>query len=189
MGWKFWRNSKKSEKDQALVLLKEEVSQLTKKSNTVEEYLHRFENQLNGINQQLKNNENIIQKSLRLEYTSSQEILKNLNQVNDKIGETIDYSERYLKFEREKSNLMKEKDFILGKNIQWLDDIDLIFHKIDGKDQEYWAELLQNWQKQIIKSLEILGIYEIDIIGKTFNHEVAESVSTKKKEIIKDYLP
>lgn len=189
MGWRFWRNSKKFEKDQALVLLKKEVSQLTKKSNTVEDYLHRFEDKLDGINQQLENNENIIQKSLRLEYKSSQEILKKLNQVNDKIDETIDYSDRYINLEQEKSNLIKEKDFILERNIHWLDDIDLISDKIYGQNQEHWIQLLQSWQKQIIKSLEILRIYEIDIIGKTFNHEVAESVSTKKKEANKNYLP
>lgn len=189
MGWKFWENRKKSEKDQALVLLKEEVSQLTRRSNTVEDYLHKFENKLDGINQQLENNENVIQKLLRLEYKSSQEIIKKLNQVNDKIDETMDYSERFIEVEREKSNLIKEKNFILENNIQWLDDIDLIYDKIYGQDQEHWIQLLEGWQKQIIKSLEILRIYEIDIIGKTFNHEVAESVSTKKKEVNKDYLP
>ena len=189
MDWKFWRNSKKSRKDHELLLLKEEVSQLTRKSNTVGEDLHRFENKLDGINQQLENNENAIQKSLRLEYKSFQEIFKKLNQVNNKIDETIDYEERYAEFERIKNNLIKERNFILGKNIHWLDDIDLICDKMYEQDQEQWIQLLQSWQKQIIKSLEALRIYEIDIIGKTFNHELAESVSTKKKEVDKNYLP
>ncbi len=188
MDWKFWRNSKESKKDQ-LVLLNEEISQLTRKSNLLREDLHRFENKLDGINQKLENNENAIQKSLRLEYKSFQEIFKKLNQVNTKINESIDYEEKYAEFEREKSNLIKERNYILGKNIQWLDDIDLIYDKMYKQEQEQWTQLLQNWQKQIIKTLEILRIYEIDIIGKTFNHKLAESVSTKKKDVDKSYLP
>lgn len=182
MSWKFWKNK------QSLELLKEEVSQVIRKSNTVEEYLHNFEDKLQGINQRLENNESSIQKSLRLEYKSSQEILKELNRVNKSMDEAIDYSEKYMEAERQKSNLIKERNFILQSNIQWLDDIDLICDEIDGSGQEYWIQLLQSWQKQIIKSLEALKIYEINVIGKTFNHEIAESVSTKRREGNKDYL-
>lgn len=186
MGWKFWKNSKKSEKKQ---LLKEEFSQIVGKSNAIEEYLQRLEYKLEGLNQQLENNEGAIQKSLRFEYKSSQEILKQLNQVNEKIDETINNSEKYIEFEREKTNLIKERNFILEKNIQWLDNIDLICDKIDRQGQEYWIQLLQSWQKQIISSLKVLKIYEIDIIGKSFNHEIAESIGTKKKEVNRNYLP
>lgn len=184
MSWKFWKNKKKSEK----VVLKEEVSEIIRKSNKIEESIHRFEDKLEVINQQLENNEASIQKSLRLEYKSSQEILMKLNQLNDGINKTIEYSERYIDSEQEKDKLIKEKSFILQRTIQWLDDIDLICDKINGQDQKYWIQLLQRWQKQIIKSLEALKIYEIDIMGKTFNHEIAESISTKKKEGNKDYL-
>lgn len=184
MAWRFWKNNKKFEKEQSLILLKEEVSQIIRKANKAEDYLQSFEGKLVEIDGQLENNEDAIQKLLRLQYKSSQEILKKLNQVN----ETINYSERYIESEREKSKLIKEKNFIVERNIQWLDDIDLICDKIDEIEQEYWVQLLQSWQKQIIKSLETLRIYEIDVIGKTFNHKVAESISTVKKEDNKEYL-
>jgi len=167
MSWMFWKN----------------------KSNTVEEYLQRFDGKLEEINQQLENNGDAIQKSLRLEYKSSQEIFKKLDQIKENIDENMDYSTKYTELEHERDKLIKEKNFVLARNIQWLDDIDLICGKIDGQEKEHWIQLLQNWQKEILKSLEELRIFEIDIIGKTFNHEVAESVSTKKKEINKDYLP
>ncbi|MCR6544233.1 nucleotide exchange factor GrpE [Dehalobacterium formicoaceticum] len=193
MGWRFWENKKKVDEEHTLVSLKEEISQIIRKSDKVEEDLKKIENKidnkLEGINHQLENNEEAIQKSLRLEYKSSQEILKKLNQVNERITESIDYCEKYLEFEREKDSFFKERNFILERIIQWLDDIDLICEKIDGHEQEYWLQVLKSWQKQIVESLKMLSIYEIDILGKTFNHEVAESVGTKKREINKDYLP
>mgnify|MGYP001001353922 CR=1 FL=1 len=189
MGWWFWRNKNKSAKEEIFESLEEKASEIVKKTSEVEGYLPRFDDKLEGINQQLENNESAIQKSMRLEYKSSQEILMKLNQLNEKIDKTTDYSERYIEFEHEKDNLIKEKDFILQRIIQWLDDIDLICDKIDGQGHEYWIRLLEEWQKQIIKTLEILGVYEIDIMGKTFNHEIAESISTKKKGTDKDYLP
>ena len=189
MSWKFWQNSKEIEKEQSLELLKEEVRKLTKKSNTNEESLNRFSNKLDEINLQLEDNQDISQKSLRLEYKSSQEILRKLDQINVKIDKNLDYSYKYANLQQENSNLIKEKDFILEWNIHLLDDIDLVYDKISGEDQEHWVQLMESWQKQIIKSLEMLRIYEIDIIGKTFNHQIAESVSTIKKEGNKDYLP
>lgn len=189
MGWRFWQNRKKNEETQTLELLKEEVSQLTKKSSVMEDYLNRVSNKLDEINQQLENNQDISQKSLRLEYKSSQEILKKLDQVDVKIDENMDYGFKYTNLQQENNRLIKEKELILEWSIHWLDDIDLVYDKISGENQEHWVQLLQSWQKQIIDFLEILKIYEIDVIGKTFNHQVAESVSTKKKEDNKDYLP
>ena len=188
MGWKFWENSKKSREEQSLILLREEVSQINKRFVRIEEFLEAFGNGLESVNQQLKANEGEIQKSLRLEYRSSQEMLRNLNQANKKMDEAIDYKERHMKAKEEIQKLSKEKNLILQQNIQWLDDIDLICDKITGTEREYWIRLLESWQKQIIKLLETFKIYEINVLGKTFNHELAEAIGTKKKEINKDYL-
>lgn len=185
MDWRFWKNKKKSEIEKTLESLKEEISQITRSFNMVEKYLQGFEHKIEVINQHLQNNENMAQKILRLEYKFSQEILNKLNQFD----KTIDYSERHIKTEREKDCLIRERNFIIEKTILWLDDIDLIYNKLNKQNQEYWIELLQNWQKQIIKSLETLKIYEIDVMGRTFNHELAEAVSTREKETDRDYLP
>ena len=185
MGWRFWRNKKKSEKKRTLELLKEEVFQIVNKANAIEEQLQGFKDKIEEIGRHMGNNEDVTQKFLRLEYKSTQEILNKLNQIS----ETMDYGERYMKIEEEKRYLIEERNFITEKTIQWLDDIDLICSKLNKQSQEYWFQLFLNWQKQIIKSLETLKIYEIDVMGKTFNHEFAEAIGTRKKEINKDYLP
>lgn len=185
MGWRFWRNEKGSGKKRTLGLLKEEVSQVINKANIIEGQLQGFEHKIEEINRRIVNSEDITRKFLRLEYKSTQEILNKLNQI----GETIDYGERYIKIEKEKGHLIEERNFIIEKTIQWLDDIDLICSKLNKQGQEYWFQLLEDWQKQIIKSLEALKIYEIDVMGKTFNHGFAEAINTKKREINRDYLP
>lgn len=188
MGWWFWRNKNKSKKEK-IASLEEKVSEISRKTNIVEEYLLKLEDKFESIYQLLENNEAVTQKSMRLEYKSSQEILMKLNQLNEGINKSTNCNERYIEIEREKDVLIREKNFILQKIILWLDDIDLICDKINGQGEEYWFQLLHEWQKQIINSLKVLKIYEIDVMGKTFNHEVAQSISTKKKETDKEYLP
>lgn len=185
MGWKFWRNGKRTETEGTLELLKEEISQISRKFAVIEEHLQEFKHKIEVIDRNSENNENAIQKILRLEYKSSREILNKLNQIN----ETMDYGERYIKIEKEKDCLVRERNFIIEKTIQWLDDIDSVYSRLNKQSQEHWIQLLRNWQKQIIKTLEMLKIYEIDITGKTFNHELAEAVNTKEKEADRDYLP
>ncbi len=178
MGWKIWGQRKKLEKGESLELL-----------SSIEENLHKLDDKLQEVDKQLDNNEDLIQKSIRLQYKSYQEFLNKLDQTNERIDKTINYSKKYIEVKQDKDNLIEEKNYLLGKNIQWLDDIDLICDKIRGQDLEFWIQLLKNWQNQILESLETLNIYEIDILGKSFNYEVAESVSTKEKEDNKEYLP
>lgn len=185
MGWKFWRNRKRSETEKTLELLKEEIFQINRKFSIIEEHLQESKHKIEVINRDLENNKNAIQKILRLEYKSFREILNKLNQIH----ETVDYGERYIKIEKEKDCLVRERNFIIEKTIQWLDDIDLIYSGLNKQSREHWVQLLHNWQKQIIKTLGMLKIYEINIMGKTFNHELAEAVNTKEKEADRDYLP
>ena len=188
MGWKFWRN-KKSVEEQLLEVLTEEVSLMNDRFSIIEECLQKYDNKLYEMNQHLNNNEDLIQKSLRLQYKSSQEILKKMEPMNERMDKMLDYKEKYIKIEQEKDSAIKEKNYILERYIQWLDDIDLICDKLNLQEQEYWVKLLQNWQKQILKSLDLLGIHEVDVLGKSFNSTVAESVSTIKKKMNKEYMP
>lgn len=182
MDWKFWKRNKETVEKQSLEIMHE-------KFNMIEGYLQRYDDRFEQINQNMDSNEDLIQKTLRLQYKSSQEILKKLEREDEIIDKMEVYSKRYIEIERERDNLISEKEYILERYIQWLDDIDLIYHNIDDQGQEYWIQLLQNWQNQILKSLEAVGIYEIDILGKSFNHVYAESVSTVEKEDNREYEP
>lgn len=171
MNWKFWSN-KKSEKDQALESLVREVSLMNGKLSIMEE-----------------NNQELIQKSLRLQYKYFHDIIKGIEQLNNRFDKTSDFNEKYTEILRHNENLQKDKDYIIERYIQLLDDIDLIFDNINMGGQEYWIQLLKNWKTQILKSLELVGLYEIDILGKSFDPNISEAISTEKREINKAYKP
>lgn len=188
MDWKFWRN-KKSVKNQVLESLMREVSLMNGKLSSMEGHLEKYNDKLHVTNEYLDNNQELIQKSLRLQYKYFQDILKEIEQLNNKIDKTSTYSEKYIEILRHNENLSKEKDYIIERYIHLLDDLDLIYDNLNMGGQEYWIQLFGNWQNQILKSLELVGLYEIDILGKSFNSSVAESINTEKKEINKEYKP
>ena len=189
MNWKFWKNNKRLKEKQTLEMLIDEVYQTNKKLCIIEEYIQKYDEKFQEMNEHIENNEDLIQKSLRVHFKSNQEITKKLEQINDRIDKTVDYSKKYVEVLHDKDNLIKDRNFILEKYIQWLDDIDLIYDKLNVQGQEYWISLLKNWQSQIIKALEVVGIFEIDILGNSFRPAISESVSTKKKEKNKEYKP
>ena len=189
MSWKFWKNRKKASTDQSLGILIQQISVINKKATMMEDYLQHHSDGLQDIGKCMDKNEDLIQKSLRLQYKSYQETVKMLEQANNTVNKISEDDEKYIGIEEENNRLNKEKEYMLEKYILWLDDIDLIYDNLNGEGQEYWVGLLKNWQKQISKSLEVVGIYEIDILGKSFNSVIAEAVSTKKRESNGDGIP
>lgn len=189
MNWKFWRNKSKSKDQQSLEVLTKEMSILRGKVSIIEEYLENFNDKLQMMAEHLNSNEDLIQKSLRLQYKSNQDISRKVEQSNDKLHDALDYGKKYIETKQEIDNLSKERIYLLERYIQWLDDIDLICDKLNTEGQGDWILLLNGWQKQILNALEAIGIYEIYILGESFNHMVAESINTKKKEKNKEYKP
>lgn len=175
MNWKFWENWNKPKKKQTLCI--------------IEEYLQKHDDKLNEMTEHIRNNEDLVQKSLRLQYKSNQEITKKLEQINERIDKTEYYSKKYSDIQHDKGNLIKERNFLLENYIKWLDDIDLIYDKLNAQKQEYWISLFESWQKQILSTLEAVDIFEVDILGKGFNPLISEAASTKKKEENKEYKP
>lgn len=175
VNWKFWENGNKPKEKQTLCI--------------IEEYLQKYDDKLHEMTEHIHNNEDLVQKSLRLQYKSNQEITKKLEQINEKIDKTEYYSKKHSDIQHDKDNLIKERNFLLENYIQWLDDIDLIYDKLNAQGQEYWISLFESWQKQVLSTLEAVGIVEVDILDKGFNPVISESVSTKKKEENKEYKP
>lgn len=188
MGWGFWRNKRKTVNKQLLELMIEQKTLMNNKFSIIEGYLQKYDEKFEEIDQQIDNSEDLIEKDLRLQYKYSQEILKNLEREDKIIDKIENYSKKYMEIENERDRLSKDKSYILERYIQWLDDIDLVHHNVNTEGQESWIQLLQNWQMQILKSLEFVGIYEMDILGKSFNYAFAESVGTREKEDSKEYM-
>ena len=189
MSWKFWERRKEAATNQSLKILVEQISLINKKFNLIEEHFQDHSDRLKNMDQSIDSNEDLIQKSLRLQYKSYQETLKILEQTNNIFNKISEDDKMYIEIEKENNILTREKEYMLEKYILWLDDIDLIYDNLNEEGQEYWVGLLENWQKQISKSLEVVGVYEVDILGKTFNSAIAEAVSTRKREDNKDDIP
>lgn len=182
MNWKFWKSRRNSQRDESLDKLIKETSLLNNKVTVMEENLLSHIDIFQNINQQIESNEDLIQKSLRLHYKSYQETIKMLEQVNNTVNKISQDDGIYAVIEKENDRLIREKEYMVEKYIIWLDDIDLIYDNLNGQGQEDWMRLLESWQMQISKSLEAIGVYEIDVLGKSFNSVIAEAVGTIKRE-------
>ena len=88
MNWKFWENGNKPKEKQTLCI--------------IEEYLQKYDDKLHEMTEHIHNNEDLVQKSLRLQYKSNQEITKKLEQINEKIDKTEYYSKKHSDIQHDK---------------------------------------------------------------------------------------
>lgn len=75
----------------------------------------------------------------------------------------------------------RQRDFTMDTMISLLDEMD---HVLSGlkEDDAVWNHLLNQWSQMLLRNLEELGVYQLDVYGKTFNPEVAEAMKTVAKE-------
>ncbi len=174
-------------------ILKEQADKfdeiLDEQDDKSKEVLQVWNSKFDEINENMESSGEQIQKLLRLQYKSHQESLKEFDQIKENINTAMDYNEKYIAISREKDNLIKEKEFLIGNYIKWLDDVDLVYDSLNIEEQNGWVKLLQSWQKQIIGALVNVGVYETQVLDKSFNPTTSESMGTRDKEANKVYLP
>lgn len=156
MKWKFWTRS-------------EEVIKSITKLNA----------QMNKTNEQMEKTNEQLLKLTRLQYKSSQEIVNKVVNLNSKIEESLSWKETYeqkvVRIEKRQDELQK-----LSSNlIVWLDDIDHIRAEMKSEGQETWHKLLNKWTKQLSDMLTSMGIYELKLLGCSFDASYSESIGTR----------
>ncbi len=146
--------------------------------NELNTQIGKMNEQIEKMNEQMEKTNEQLQKLARLQYKTSQEILNkigNLSLKTDKLQIQQEAYEQILVQNKERQDKLQE----LGKSlIGWLDDIDHVCAGLGGEGRETWYKLLNQWAEQLLDMLASAGIYELKLLGHTFNPSWAESIGT-----------
>lgn len=117
-------------------------------------------------------------KMTRLQYKSRQETQSALEQLSEELRSLEQKTiENQVKSET-LSDLLRQRKHLVGAIISQLDDVDVVCAGMQEGTDDEWLPLLQQWSEKIITTLSELDIKEIDVVGKTFEPQSADSMGT-----------
>jgi len=170
MFWRFWLKGK-SDVQTALEQLREQQSQVIDLLNHFSEVMKGNSEQVTGIAAQ-------VSKVARLQYKTGQDMLGKLERLDAGVDDLRRRQDIYDMNEANYKALELQNNFLVEVFIHLLDDIDLVSSRLQGEGQEVWRHLLNQWAGQILTALRETGIGELDILGRSFNPQLAEAIGT-----------
>jgi len=160
MNWLFWKKDRHDD----LAAMKEEIAKIRE---AAVEGLPRWD-ELNGQ----------LTKIMRLQYKAGQETQVKLEQLSNGMTKVQEWQSEYgVKTERLHA-LTQQREYLLEVLLLQLDEIDMACAGINDKEDNTWQPLFTQWAQRIITALSEMGIYEVDLVGKTFDPQIAEGVDS-----------
>ena len=166
MSWLFWKRDRESEIDNA-------VSQLGSQLAEIKENIAKInERTANGL-EQWEEFSGQLTKLTRIQYKGGQETHGKLEQL----AQGIEKMQQWQNAEKESVHtLTRQREYLLDVLVCQLDEIDAAYAGLENREDHAWQSLLQQWAQRIIAAMAEVGIYEVDVVGKTFEPQVAEGV-------------
>lgn len=157
MSWRFWKKEVNEEKN-----IQEETREL-----------EQLKEELTTIQSQIKSVSDQVTKLTRIQFKSSKNVEEKLDRFNINFSEIYKQNDMIQSYE-------KKQSLVLEQMIRLLDEMDHVVSGINESDQ-VWYPLLKEWSLAVEKTLETMGVYTLNVIGETFNPEVAESMEAVAK--------
>ncbi|OAT82353.1 nucleotide exchange factor GrpE [Desulfotomaculum copahuensis] len=168
MGWKFWGKNKKPI-DVLAAILPEQLQRMDKTLNALHDRATRNNDQLSEVAAQMN-------KIARMLYKTGQETHTGIKQLNTGL-EALQQWQATHDIDAAGFSLLKHQvEHLVAMLIRWLDDIDMIRNRLETDGQNHWRHLLEQWTEQILAALAETGIQEINILGSSFNPQLAEAI-------------
>lgn len=169
MSWLFWKQDRQRELNDTVNQL---VSQLVEMKTDIAQINERTAEGL----QQWDEFSGQLAKLTRLQYKSGQETQVKLEQLSQGLAEVHEWQAEYGIKAESLNTLARQREYLLNVLLCQLDEIDMASAGIKDKENNTWQPLLNQWSERIIAALAEMAIYEVDVIGKTFDPQVAEGV-------------
>ena len=83
---------------------------------------------------------------------------------------------QYGDLEERAAALSKKSQLTIEVLVAQLDDFDSVCAGFNSAGKESWLPLFQGWTHRIVAALAELGIYELEVAGKTFDPQIAVGV-------------
>lgn len=131
-----------------------------------------------------------VQKLSRFQYRSVQDTQSRLDKLEQTLEEVCRYTnEKAGQHEAVRAAQERQLNETGDSLIRWLDDIDHLLTNLgDTSDgQGGWGATLRQWEEQLLVALERLDIRELDVLNRSFDPSVAESLGTISLEDVIRY--
>lgn len=171
----FWKKDRQRERDNTVNQIVSQLADIKADIAKINERTEAGLQQWDEFGRQLA-------KLTRLQYKSGQEIQVKLGELCQGLAEVQKWQAQYdIKAER-LNTLARQQEYLLNMLLCQLDEIDMASAGIKDKENSTWQPLLNQWSQRIIAMLAEMNIYEVDVIGKTFDPQVAEGVGVIPRE-------
>jgi molecular chaperone GrpE (heat shock protein) len=149
------------------------TEQLEKQTERMDQRVHeQFADMFeitNSLSQQISELSEQITKLTRMQYKTTQQLQGQLEGMRSQIDNI-----QQTQLEGDPNPFHT----LLEKNIRWLDDIDQLCKRLEGKETDMWQQTLRAWAEQLLSALAENGIHEIHVLGKPFQPQLAEAIGT-----------
>lgn len=178
MGWKFWRKKQASPESVQLDAIYKYLADMDKQSAEDAKRLAGLEENISSLSEQ-------IQKWNRFQYKTAQDTGVRL----DKLEQGIRFAGQLLEEKEQLSERLvtmeKQTNQVITSLIHWLDDMDHLSMKLSGDNTSQWLETIGQWSQQLCATLKVLDIHEMDVLNRSFDPRIAESVETVTFESVR----
>ncbi|WP_425058477.1 hypothetical protein SCACP_31300 [Sporomusa carbonis] len=169
MSWLFWKKDRHREFEHAVGLLASQQQEIKDAINEISKRTAENLQQQDEFSGQLA-------KLTRLQYKSGQEVQAKLEQLAQGLKAVRQWQAEYDAKTDSFITVSRQREYLLDVLLCQLDEIDMACAGLNDKENNAWQPLLHQWAQRIVAALAELGIYEVDIIGKTFDPQVAIGV-------------
>ncbi|MFZ5651840.1 MAG: nucleotide exchange factor GrpE [Bacillota bacterium] len=158
------------------------LDHMGKQLTCIGEQVARIAGQLAGVGEQSAEIGSQVNKLARIQYKTGQEIMGKL----DRLAAGMDLVQRWQSDHdagASRLNVMEHQiEYLTGVIIGQLDDIDFVCAGLQGEGRENWRKLLRPWGDRLLAALAEVGVYEVDVIGRTFDPQLAESIGAVARD-------
>lgn len=139
--------------------------------------LEQLQEQMTDMDAKMTNVTELITKLTRVQFKTSKTTEEKLTNLETELS-IQDQRDALL---QENQQYKRWQDSSIENTLQLLDEIDHVLSGINDNDQ-VWYNLLEKWSRDLLGGLEKVGVFQMNILGKSFNPEVSESVKAVEKD-------
>lgn len=178
MIWKSWTSKKN-----------ETLAEIQELLIPINQHLTLLNRQVTSSSEQIEEMGDQIRKLGRLQYKSGQDVQGKVEGLSVRLEGVQQWQVKNAVDKSYLDTLEQQIGQVSELLLVWLDDLDLLASSLRDHGQEMWQQLLGKWTSQVLQALQIHGVYEMQLLGTSFDPKVAEAISTVVRQpIVADLL-
>ncbi len=169
MSWFFWQRTNGKEIDTRMDQLEERMQQINEITLDVSNKVAEILQQQAELGAQLT-------KLMRLQYKTGQETRGKLEELAHGLLTVQQWQAASGDMEERAEVLSRQSQGMIDVLVAQLDDLDSVCAGLNRAGNDAWLPLFEGWLQRIVTALAEIGIYEVNVIGKTFDPQMAVGV-------------